>query len=341
MDLKTTTFDIDLKITDSPENKEVMQFSNNQSVLDFLIPKALTFSTLKITWSIYGSDVHGTYIVGLNSSYVSDDYYNVVFGITRAMATHSGTLRVSLVLTTIANSAVTSVEYSEPLLLTVTRSAALDDNSINDVDVADYLQQEITIIQAATGLGEVTIDTTPVLNSENLCTSGGIYTALLTKQNTLTFDSAPTSSSTNPVTSAGIKAALDNKMNVGSSGYAGVVTGSNIVTSGTSATFAFAITDTTGATKYRIDYYFKNSGSASVILKLYYTSSEYHSYTIAAGASFQIHFASNSSSYYWWVPGNDVPGSPETVGTYNRPYQWGVESASSLIFGACYLGMTT
>ena len=55
---------------------------------------------------------------------------------------------------------------------------------------------------------DVDIDTTPTQNSSNPITSGGVYTALQEKQDTLTFDSTPTQSSTNPVTSGGVYAAL-------------------------------------------------------------------------------------------------------------------------------------
>lgn len=47
-------------------------------------------------------------------------------------------------------------------------------------------------------------DTTPTESSDAPITSGGVYTALGTKQDTLTFDSAPTDESTNPVTSGGL-----------------------------------------------------------------------------------------------------------------------------------------
>lgn len=55
---------------------------------------------------------------------------------------------------------------------------------------------------------DVDIDTAPTQNSENPITSGGVYTALQGKQDTLTFDSTPTQNSTNPATSGGIYAAL-------------------------------------------------------------------------------------------------------------------------------------
>lgn len=63
-------------------------------------------------------------------------------------------------------------------------------------------------------------DTTPTENSTAPVTSGGVYTALGTKQDELTFDSAPTASSDNPVTSDGIKTYVDNI----ASGKADVIT---------------------------------------------------------------------------------------------------------------------
>ncbi len=54
-------------------------------------------------------------------------------------------------------------------------------------------------------------DTTPTENSTAPVTSGGVYTALGTKQDTLTFDTAPTDESTNPVTSGGVYTALAGK----------------------------------------------------------------------------------------------------------------------------------
>ena len=51
-------------------------------------------------------------------------------------------------------------------------------------------------------------DSTPTENSTAPITSGGVYTALGTKQDTLTFDDAPTASSTNPVKSGGVYTAV-------------------------------------------------------------------------------------------------------------------------------------
>jgi len=57
----------------------------------------------------------------------------------------------------------------------------------------------------------VEYDSTPTSASTNPVTSGGIYTSLATKQDTLTFDNTPTNSSTNPVTSGGVYTALADK----------------------------------------------------------------------------------------------------------------------------------
>lgn len=57
-------------------------------------------------------------------------------------------------------------------------------------------------------------DTTPTENSDAPITSGGVFTALGTKQDTLTFDTEPTDASTNPVTSGGIKSYLGNLITV-------------------------------------------------------------------------------------------------------------------------------
>lgn len=59
----------------------------------------------------------------------------------------------------------------------------------------------------ANGNVALPVDTAPTQDSQNPVTSGGAYTALSGKQNTLTFDTTPTSDSTNPVTSGGVYSA--------------------------------------------------------------------------------------------------------------------------------------
>lgn len=58
---------------------------------------------------------------------------------------------------------------------------------------------------------ELTFDDEPTEDSTNPVTSGAVYTALATKQDTLTVDSAPTENSTNPVQSGGVYTALAGK----------------------------------------------------------------------------------------------------------------------------------
>ena len=64
------------------------------------------------------------------------------------------------------------------------------------IDLSNYVQK--TDIASAPARGNI-----------NPVSSGGVYTALTSKQNTLTFDNVPTDSSDNPVTSDGIKTAID------------------------------------------------------------------------------------------------------------------------------------
>lgn len=72
-------------------------------------------------------------------------------------------------------------------------------------------------------------DTTPTENSTAPITSGGVFTALGTKQGTLTFDSTPTAESANPVTSAGIKTYVDTAID-GTTYKAGdTITAENVV----------------------------------------------------------------------------------------------------------------
>ena len=69
----------------------------------------------------------------------------------------------------------------------------------------------VSTINSITGDGiEISIDSIPTENSNNAVSSGGVYSALALKQNSLTFDAAPTQNSSNPVTSHGIYTALNN-----------------------------------------------------------------------------------------------------------------------------------
>lgn len=94
------------------------------------------------------------------------------------------------------------------------------------------------LCQQLVNAGGIVLDQTPTQNSTNAVESGGVYTALQGKQNTLTFDSAPTDGSSNPVTSDGIYTALDDKQNAITAGTGLEFSGdtlnhSNSVTAGT------------------------------------------------------------------------------------------------------------
>lgn len=59
------------------------------------------------------------------------------------------------------------------------------------------------------GSVDITIDSAPTQGSTNAVSSGGVYAALVGKQDALTFDTVPTEGSDNPVTSDGLYVALD------------------------------------------------------------------------------------------------------------------------------------
>lgn len=58
-------------------------------------------------------------------------------------------------------------------------------------------------------------DSTPTENSTAPVTSGGVYTAIGTKQDNLNFDDAPTENSTNPVKSGGVYDATNGRIKCG------------------------------------------------------------------------------------------------------------------------------
>ena len=76
---------------------------------------------------------------------------------------------------------------------------------------SDYINKtDAATLSQALQLPSV-MDSTPTENSNRPVRSGGIYTALANKQDTLTFDDAPTSGSNNPVKSGAVATALANK----------------------------------------------------------------------------------------------------------------------------------
>lgn len=95
-----------------------------------------------------------------------------------------------------ANSNTYKIPYS------ALASAILQTSISNGTGIQIVQNSESNIFQVILSLD---MDNAPTDNSDNPVTSGGIYTALQRKQNSLTFDSFPTQESTNPVTSSGIR----------------------------------------------------------------------------------------------------------------------------------------
>lgn len=91
----------------------------------------------------------------------------------------------------------TNEEYVDSVIVTLSCLSAVGvSGSYND------LTDKPTIPASAI------VDSAPTSGSDHAVSSGGVYTALAAKQNTLTFDSTPTNGSTNPVTSGGVYTAL-------------------------------------------------------------------------------------------------------------------------------------
>ena len=98
---------------------------------------------------------------------------------------------------------------------------ALDAASVNEIAgnrlqhlVANLSASEQAIIQTKIGIDSsvtITIDPTPTANSDNPVASGGVFSALEGKLDSIPIDSAPTDNSTHLVTSGGTKVALDAK----------------------------------------------------------------------------------------------------------------------------------
>lgn len=81
--------------------------------------------------------------------------------------------------------------------------------------------------------GDYALDQIPTHNSVNPVESGGIYTALQGKQDTLTFDTAPTENSNNPVTSGGVYTAIQNAGGGGGGGGGSASDSANIAINAT------------------------------------------------------------------------------------------------------------
>ena len=116
------------------------------------------------------------------------------------------------------NAAISSVDTK---LIPINKKIAnLELNQSNIYIVLQELQDQIddilsesgtTIYDDDTPISSINIDSEPTEDSDNLVKSGGIYTALQSKQDTLTFDNSPTEDSNNPVKSGGVYTSLQGK----------------------------------------------------------------------------------------------------------------------------------
>ena len=141
------------------------------------------------------------------------------------------------------------------------------------------------------------LDATPISGSTVAITSGAVYSALTTKQNTLSFDNTPIASSTNPVTSGGVYSALDTKQDTLTAG-SNITIESNVISAqivvppaGISDTFymdsATTLSDTPPVSEVYADIVM--SGTTGTSITLTYTLPEDR--IISPTATYQ--FASN------------------------------------------------
>lgn len=99
----------------------------------------------------------------------------------------------------------------------VTFESAVNDINLALTDAMSFTEFNTNILPMITSKqNKLDFDTSPIFNSTNPVTSGGIFESLYSKQNTLTFDSTPTQGSTNPVTSNGVYQAIQSVSGGGS-----------------------------------------------------------------------------------------------------------------------------
>lgn len=92
------------------------------------------------------------------------------------------------------------------------------------------------------------LDSVPTQDSNNPVTSGGVYTALQDKQDTLIIDSTPTQGHMNPVSSDGVYTALAAKQNLLTAGTGITIDSNNVISaSGGGIGWRQLTTQTTGA----------------------------------------------------------------------------------------------
>lgn len=93
------------------------------------------------------------------------------------------------------------------------QTQALLDTKVDKVTGMGLSQESFTTTEKEklASMSVITVDTNPTSGSQNAVSSGGVYTALAGKQDSLTFDNTPTSGSSNPVKSGGVYTALSGK----------------------------------------------------------------------------------------------------------------------------------
>ena len=98
----------------------------------------------------------------------------------------------------------------------------------------------VTIPTISIGMeySDITIDSAPTNGSGNAVSSGGVYTALATKQDMLTFDNTPTDGSSNPVTSDGIHDAIQSAIDTATIPWDSVTNKPSFVNNGTNSSVA-------------------------------------------------------------------------------------------------------
>ena len=188
----------------------------NQNSISSIVANGTTVSAVNKTDSV-------EFIAGSNVA-VAGDASNKTITITAVDTTYSdATTEVSGLMSSsdkvklngIATGAEVNVQSNWNQTDTLADDYILNKPTIPDAQVNSDWNANSGVAQI---LNKPAIDTAPTLNSANLVESGGVYTALGTKQDTLTvgtnLDSAPTENSNNPVTSDGVYTGLSGKVNV-------------------------------------------------------------------------------------------------------------------------------
>lgn len=126
--------------------------------------------------------------------------------------------RASVLVTGVTSSTYAEVTYSEEQATSLNFATFIETATDTIYLYSRTNVGTVTIPTISIGMdySDITIDATPTSGSGNAVSSGGVYTALATKQDTLTFDNTPTDGSSNPVTSDGVYEGLKALYPIGS-----------------------------------------------------------------------------------------------------------------------------